>query len=120
MPLILPKGAIEMANRTRPIRIPIDVSPDELEVIHANMERAGITNRSSYCRKMLIDGCILNIDYTAIKELTAAVGRFGNNVNQIARRANETHRVTETDINEVKRGQEELNRAVRELLSKLV
>lgn len=82
------------------------------------MEIAQIENFGQYARKMLIDGHVLHVDYTELKELAAQVGRVGNNINQIARRMNETHNVYEQDIREIK-GQDEIWRLLRFTLSKL-
>ena len=46
--------------------------------------------KKAYLRKMAIDGYIIQLDYTAIKEQTAEIQKVGVNVNQIARRVNST------------------------------
>lgn len=46
----------------------------------------------------------------------AEVSRIGNNINQIARRVNSNQNIYESDIQEIKRGQETLSQLVRELV----
>ena len=42
----------------------------------------------AYLRKMAIDGYIIQVDTTDIKEMTKALGSIGRNINQIAKRVN--------------------------------
>ena len=47
------------------------------------------TKRSgAYLRKMAIDGYIIQVDTTDIKEMTRALSAIGRNINQIAKRLN--------------------------------
>lgn len=55
------------------------------------MKKAGIKNKSAYIRKMILDGYIIHQDYGVLKECVAALGRIGNNLNQLAKVANTYH-----------------------------
>ena len=66
------------------------------------MAQAGTDNFSAYARKMLIDGYIIQVDYTNIKEMTAEIQKIGVNINQIARRVNTMGTVYDADIQELK------------------
>ena len=83
------------------------------------MEAAGVINREAYLRKMAMDGCILKLDLPELKELISLMQRMSNNINQIAKRMNETGRPYETDIQEIIQNQERLWDGIRELLSRL-
>lgn len=47
--------------------------------------------KSVYLRKMILDGYIIHQDYGVLKECIAALGRIGNNLNQLTKVANTYH-----------------------------
>ena len=49
-----------------------------------------------------IDGYVVKTDYTTIKNLIKEINKIGVNINQIAKRTNETNRIYEDDIKELK------------------
>ena len=108
-----------MPNRNRNIQLNFRVSKDEKEWIEKKMEAAGVINREAYLRKMTIGGCILKFDLAELKEIISLMRRMSNNINQIAKRMNETGRAYETDIQEVIQNQERLWSDVRNILSRL-
>lgn len=92
-----------MANRKRKIPLRVDLTEEEKAKIQANADKYSGGNISAYTRKMLLDGMVVNVDYRPIKELSGELGRIGNNINQIARRANETRQISQDEIEQVKR-----------------
>ena len=70
-------------------------------------------------RKMAIDGYIIQLDYSAIKEQTAEIQKVGVNVNQIARRVNSTGNAYKEDLEEIKGALEKIWQLQRYTLSKL-
>ncbi len=78
------------------------MSEDEIKQLRQKMEDAGVENKSAYLRKMALDGYCINLDISDIREMTRQLGRLGNNLNQYAKRANETGSVYAEDINELK------------------
>ena len=81
------------------------------------MAQAGTDNFSAYARKMLIDGYIIQVDYTNIKEMTAELQKSGVNINQIARRGNTMGTVYDADIQELKERLTEIWHIQRSILS---
>ena len=81
------------------------------------MAQAGTDNFSAYARKMLIDGYIIQVDYTNIKEMTAEIQKIGVNINQIARRVNTMGTVYDADIQELKERLTEIWHLQRSILS---
>lgn len=65
---------------------------------------------------MLIDGYIILLDLQEVKAHTAQLQKIGVNVNQIAKRINETERIYTNDMNEIKRLMEEAWPLERRLL----
>ena len=97
-----------MPNRTRPIRKEICLNERKLSIVRHKMNKLGTRNFGEYVRKMLIDGYIIKVDYTAQKKLAAAVSRAASNINQICRRINSTGHVYEDDVVELKARQAEI------------
>ncbi len=53
-----------MANRVRQICKEICLTEQEEQIIKSKLAELGMRNFGSYVRKMLIDGYIINVDYT--------------------------------------------------------
>ena len=83
------------------------------------MREAGTTNMGAYLRKMELDGYILRLDLPELKEILSQLRYMGNNVNQIAKRANEVGVIDEMDIRGVSKRQERMLEQMARLLEKL-
>ena len=105
-------------NRTRPIQLKVRVNQQEKEIIQQKMQQLGTTNMGAYLRKMAIDGFVLKLDMAEMKEMLSQMRRISSNINQIAKRANETGRVYDADLEEIQNQQEQLWSAMREVLQK--
>ena len=105
-------------NRSRPIGIKLRFTQQELQLVAEKMEQLGTTNREAYLRKMAIDGYVLKLDVPELKEMVTLLRRMSSNVNQIARRMNETGRIYEVDMAEVQAQQKRIWEEMRELLSR--
>lgn len=90
-----------MSKRTRSQQIHFMVSEHERELIEQKMQEAGIRNMGAYLRKMSIDGYIIHMDLSDVRELISLLRNATNNLNQIARRANETRSIYETDVQDL-------------------
>ena len=91
-----------MVNRKRDIQKFFRVNEEEYKMIKEKMKQLGTDNFGAYARKMLIDGYVVKTDYTTIKNLIKEINKIGVNINQIAKRTNETNRIYEDDIKELK------------------
>jgi len=67
------------------------------------MAEIGVTGLGAYIRKMCIDGYHINVDLSDVRELVSLLRRCSNNLNQIAKRANETRNIYEADVEELRR-----------------
>ena len=108
-----------MVKRDRDILIRFFVTADEKAVIQKRMELVGLTNMSTYLRKISMDGYLINADYTYIKEMNAELSVIGKNINQIAARVNSTGIIYAEDITEIKKKQEEIWQLQKSILSNL-
>lgn len=86
----------------RTIPLYFKVSPEEKAVIDKKMEQLGTHNQRAYLRKMAVDGYVVQVDMTDVKELAVLLRNCANNLNQIARRVNETGNLYEEDVADLK------------------
>ena len=92
------------------------VSKVELERIRQKMESCGILSIGSYLRKMALDGYCIKLDLQDVKELVSLLRRCSNNLNQYAKRANETGNIYATDVNDLQERLDEIWTEMKEVL----
>ena len=66
------------------------------------MEQIGVANLSAYLRKMAVDGYIIHLDMSEVQELVRLLRICSNNLNQYARRANETGSIYAVDVEDLR------------------
>jgi len=108
-----------MADRKRDIQIKFWVSAEELELIKDRQAQAGIFNRGAYLRKMAIDGYVVRVDLSDVREVIRLMRYCSNNMNQYAKKANETQSIYQEDIADIKNRQEEMWNLLRSILERL-
>lgn len=108
-----------MKKRIRNRQIIFWVSPVEEAMIEERMSQVGTKSLSAYLRKIAIDGMIINLQIPELKEIISLLRRCSNNLNQIAKRVNSTGRIYDAEMEQILQNQEELWRAVNEILRKL-
>ena len=107
------------ANRVRKVQLNFRVTEREKQLIEDRMQEIGTTNREAYLRKIAIDGMLVKLEVPELKEIVSLMRRTSNNINQIARRLNETGRIYEVDITEVQNQQEQLWDMLNSLITKI-
>ena len=75
-------------KRVRNVPLYVWVSPEELQAIRTRMEQVGIRNMSAYVRKMALNGYVLQVDLSPVRELVSLQRRCANNLNQAALHVN--------------------------------
>lgn len=95
------------------------VSPEELALIEQKMAQLGTKNREAYLRKMALDGYVVRLELPELKELVSLMRYSSNNLNQLARRVNETGRIYDADLEDISRRQEALWDGVHQVLTQL-
>ena len=91
-----------MANRERKNELKIYLSDDEQYILEQKVKASGMTSKSAFLRRQILYGFVYDIDYSELREYNAALGKIGNNLNQIAKRMNATGNVYAADVNQVK------------------
>ena len=105
--------------RERNQEIHVLLLPEEMERIKQKMAELGIINRSAYVRKMALDGYCINLDLSAMKEMVSLLRRGSNNLNQYAKRANESGSIYAEDIQDLQVRQSEIWEIAKEMLARL-
>lgn len=106
-------------KRKREVQLNFRVSPEELALIEQKMAQLGTSNREAYLRKMALDGYVVRLELPELKELVSLMRYSSNNLNQLARRAHETGRIYDADLEDITRRQEALWDGVHQVLTQL-
>ena len=101
------------------IRIYTKLTPEELARIHEKMAEMEIQNRSAYIRKMALDGYCIKLDFSDIKELVSLLRWCSNNLNQYAKKANETGSIYQEDIHDLQVRLDEIWESAKEIMARL-
>ena len=105
-------------NEGRTIGLFTKVSPEEKAVIEGKMAALGTHNLRAYLRKMAVDGYIVHVDMRGIIEVVKLLRSISSNVNQIARRCNETRNLYAEDVEDLRQGYERVWHEVYALMRK--
>jgi len=95
------------------------VDEKERDMIHERMRQSGVRSLQAYMLRLALDGHIIHVELDSVREMVRLLSNATNNINQIARRANETRSIYATDLDELRVRYDELWRQAREILSKL-
>ena len=106
-------------KRRRPVHLHVMVSEEELALIRERMAEAGISNLGAYVRKMALNGYVLNVDLSDIRELVSLQRRCANNLNQVAIQANTYGGIYPEEIRALQRDYADLWGPLSDLLKKL-
>ena len=106
-----------MSNRTEILYF--RVTPEELDRINTKRAEVGVSSMSAYLRKMAMDGYCVNLDLSEVGAVTTLLRRCSNNLNQYAKRANETGSIYQEDIRDVQARLDDIWQLQKEILKKL-
>ena len=104
-----------MKKRRRTIPLMFYVTPEERDQIEVKMAQLGTNNMSAYLRKIAIDGYVVQLDLPELREMVSLLRRSSNNLNQLARRANETGRIYPEDLADIQQNQAQLWESAKEI-----
>ena len=106
-------------SEKRNVQIHFRMTPSEAERMRTKMKEVGICSQGAYLRKMALDGYCINLDLQDVKALVSLLRICSNNLNQYAKRANETGSIYEADINDLQVRLEEIWTDMKEVLVRL-
>ena len=95
------------------------LSKTEKNRIYEKMLSMGIRNLSAYIRKMALDGYCLNLDLPQLRRMAYLLQNCSNNLNQVAKRANENGKIYSADLADLRTRLDELISIGKQILSKL-
>ena len=95
------------------------MTADERALLERKIREAGTTNMGAYLRKMALDGLVIRLDLPELKQMISLLRYTSNNINQIAKRLNESGRAYDTDLAEILERQKQLWGLANKILMKL-
>ena len=95
------------------------VTEEEARIIDEKMKQLEIHNISAFLRAMVLNGYVLKLDLSKLREMIRLLANLTNNVNQIARRVNEHGSIYESEIDEIQEKVNQLLCMMNQLLSTL-
>ena len=105
--------------RNREYRLFIRVTAEERHRICEKMYGMGIHSLSAYIRKMALDGYCLNLDLPQLRKMSYLLQNCSNNLNQMAKRVNESNQLYAADLEDLSTRLDELIEIGRQILSRL-
>lgn len=115
-PIDLQKGLITIDKRDRTLLIRLN--SDEYEVIQKKAEKMNI-RVAVYVRQMAVQGQLVTYNLADFRETTRPFRSIGNELNQIAKKANETGQVTAEMVEEIREQYAKLERIFEKYLKPL-
>ena len=106
------------AGEGRTVGLYTKVTPEEKAVIEEKMALAGTDNLRAYLRKMAVDGYVVRVDMDGILETVKLLRSISSNVNQIAKRCNETRSLYAQDVEDLRQGYTQVWTEIGKLLKK--
>ena len=106
-------------GRLRPREIHFMLSDDEYRQLEKRMQEMGVVNRGAFIRKMILNGYCIKLDIPEIRTMTSLLKRCSNNLNQYAKKANQTGSIYEEDILDLKQYLDKIYQNTEEILADL-
>ena len=95
------------------------LSKTEKNRIYEKMLSMGIRSLSAYIRKMALDGYCLHLDLKELQRMAYLLQMCSNNLNQVAKRANENGKIYSADLADLRTRLDELISIGKQILTKL-
>ena len=106
-------------GRQRDHMVCFRMSEKEIRTVEKKMAQLDLRNREAYLRKMALDGYCVQIDIPEIRKMTSLLSRCSNNLNQYARKANQTGSIYQEDIQDLKIRLSQIYSVVEKILIRL-
>ena len=106
-------------KRSRNASMTFRATGQEYELVRKRMAQAGMKNMRAYLLKMAIEGRIIHVELDSVQEMIRLLSNATNNINQIARRINETGSIYAADIEDLRGRYDELWGQTKEILRRL-
>lgn len=90
-----------MQKLKRSINMGFRVTEEERDLILKRMEEIGFPSLRAYLLKMALNGMIVTLDLADVRECSRLLRIVSNNINQLAKRANEGGNVYAADLADI-------------------
>lgn len=107
-------------KRERENRLVVCLSEDEKKIFDAKFKASKLPTPSAFLRELIVYGDVYYVDFEDLRNTNTAIARIGNNINQIAKKMNETGNVYSDDVKEIMEKQEKIWQLLKSTLSKLL
>ena len=104
-------------KRERKNQLQVLLSDKEAIILEAKFKESGLHSKSDFIRDLIRYGNVYYTDYSDLRDLQTELSRIGNNINQIAKKMNETGVAYSEDVKEVKEKQERIWQLLKSILS---
>jgi ltrF len=91
----------EKQNRARKKKRTFRLTEEENEFLKERINDSPYDNFQNYARHMLLAGKIHYVDYSELQQLKWEVNKIGNNINQMAKLANQFEEISQDDIDDL-------------------
>lgn len=108
-----------MKNLTRKVNLHVFLSDEEARILEDKFKASGINSKSDFIRRLILEGFVLEVDFSEIQRNNFLLSNIANNVNQVAHRCNETRSVYRSDIDELKKEIDKIWQLQKSMLSML-
>ena len=105
--------------RPRNVNLSMKVTQDERDMIERRMAQAGMKTIRAFVVKMAVDGRVIQIELESVKEMVRLLSNATNNMNQVARKANETGNIHAADVELLREEVENIWAQVKVILQKI-
>jgi len=115
------KPETEKKEKCRQRNIPVYLRLNEKEkyVLDVKFKESGLATESDFLRRLILFSDVYIPDFDEVRKMNHLLGKLGNNINQIAKKANTYDEVTRKNIAEVKEMMEQLWQSQKYILSRL-
>ena len=109
-----------MANRIRKERLEIKLTEEEKALFEEKRKLAKCRNMSHFIRKCVLEKEIYQVDLEPFRDLQGLLRGATNNINQIAKRVNQTGIIYKDDIQDMKKEIEHFSKELWQIYSLLL
>ena len=106
-------------NRARDVPLYVRVTQAEFDLIQERMAELGTANMAAFVRKMVLNGYVLHVDLSPVRELVSLQRRCSNNLNQIAVKVNTYGTIDSQEISTLQNDYAALWDPLNELIKQL-
>ena len=108
-----------MQYEGRKIPVQLYLTEEENRILTEKMQLTKERNKSAFIRRMILEGYLLEVDFSELNRYNFLLSNISNNINQIAHRINETRSIFQSDIDSIKEEMKKLWQLQRSMLSSL-